>query len=185
MDFLINFLTQTGPIVYITIFCLKVLEISLDTIRIVLINKGQKELGSLVGFVVIILWIFVASSVLSTLQEDLLKALFYALGYAVGIYVGIVIEKKIALGYVSMEINVRGVVGEELAKTLRDNKFGVTIMKGEGFNHTRYILKLHVNRKRVEEAMSIAYKNVPDSVVTINDIVTMEGGYMYGVRRRR
>ena len=185
MDFLMSFLTKTGPIVYMTIFFLKVLEISLDTLRIVLINKGQKELGSIVGFIVILLWIFVASSVLSSLSEDLWKALFYALGYSVGIYVGIVIEKKIALGYVSMEINVRGTEGENLANILRENNFGVTIMKGEGFNHTRYILKLHVNRKRVEEAREIAYNIVPDSVVTINDIVTIEGGYMYGVRRRR
>ena len=93
MDFLMSFLTKTGPIVYMTIFFLKVLEISLDTLRIVLINKGQKELGSIVGFIVILLWIFVASSVLSSLSEDLWKALFYALGYSVGIYVGIVICK--------------------------------------------------------------------------------------------
>ena len=84
-----------------------------------------------------------------------------------------------------MEINVRGSEGERLANILRDNKFGVTVMKGEGFNHTRYILKLHVNRKRVEEAENLAYKYVPDCVVTINDIVTIQGGYMYGVRRRR
>lgn len=182
---MLSFLNGTGLLVYLTIFILKVIEISLDTLRIVLINRGQKELGTMVGFVVIILWVFVASSVLSTLSTDLLKGLAYALGYSAGIYLGIVIEQKIAIGYCSMEINVRKIAGDELITTLREHKFGVTIMQGEGFAHTRYILKLHVPRKRAEEAQNIAYNLVPDCVITINDIVTIKGGYMYGVRRRR
>ena len=57
-------------------------------------------------------------------------------------------------------------------------------MKGEGFNHTRTIIKLHVSRKRINEAIGIIKDMVPDSVITINDISKIQGGYLYKSTRR-
>ena len=179
-----EFLSGTSIWVYLIIFFVKVIEISLDTVRIVLINKGAKKEGALIGFVVIILWIFGASTVLASVKEDILKAFFYALGYSCGIYVGVIIEEKLAIGLASIEVNVRGVEGERLSVRLREEKFGVTVMKGEGFNHTRTIIKLHVSRKRINEAIAIIKDMVPDSVITINDISKIQGGYLYKSTRR-
>ena len=44
-------------ILYIGIFLAKTLEVTLATIRTVLITRGEKLLGALIGFVEVIIWV--------------------------------------------------------------------------------------------------------------------------------
>ena len=66
MDFLFNL---TGPALYIIIFCAKIIEVSVSTIRLVLINKGERVKGAILGLIEIMIWLIVVSSVWVILLE--------------------------------------------------------------------------------------------------------------------
>ena len=75
----------TGIPLYIIIFFGKATEVSLSTIKTVLITKGEKIIGAVIGFFEVLLWVFVVSSILTNLSEDPLKIVAYALGFIFGI----------------------------------------------------------------------------------------------------
>ena len=70
--------------VYLFIFFGKILEVSFGTLRIVLINRGERTVGSMIALQEISLWLVVASSVLVGFKTDFLKGIVYALAFACG-----------------------------------------------------------------------------------------------------
>lgn len=175
-----EFLTGNGIIAYLAIFFGKIIEVTLDTLRIVLINRGKRLPATIISFFISIIWIFIVSSIISNLSENILKAIVYASAYALGNYMGITIENKLAIGYASLQVIVRETEGYPLANLLREHGFGVTVMQGESFNYKRAILLIHLKRKRMNDAIKLIHETVEDAVVTINDIKNVYGGFVRG-----
>src|SRR5665647_214681 len=150
-----DFLSGNSIIVYAAIFFGKIIEVTLDTIRMVLINRGRRVAGAVLGFVVVIIWIFIVSSVITDLSANLLKCFIYAVAYSLGNYFGVTIENKLAIGLCSLQVIVRETEGYKLSNVLRENGFGVTIIEGESANYKRLILIIHLKRKRIPEAVKL------------------------------
>lgn len=93
--------------IYFAIFFAKLIEVPLATVRIVLINRGEKLKGSLIGFVEVLIWIVVVGNVLDSLSEDPIKALVYCLAFACGNYLGSIVEDKLAIGTACIQAVVR------------------------------------------------------------------------------
>lgn len=164
-------------LMYLIIFVAKVFEVSLMTLRTVLVTKGEKVLGSLIGIVEIIIWILVASNVLTGLKDDPFKMVVYALGFAVGIYLGSTIEEKLAIGLLSLQVIVNQEDGESLTNYLREQGVGVTVIEGQGLSEVKNILILHIQRKRKNEIIKSIVKEAPGVVISSNELKTIYGGY--------
>ena len=83
---------------FLLIFFSRVLEVSIGTLRNILVNKGYGKKASLLAFVEALSWVFVASKVIGALSTEPLKGIVYALGFAGGVFAGSILEKIIALG---------------------------------------------------------------------------------------
>ena len=176
MEFLMN---MEGPLLYIIIFCAKIVEVSISTIRLVYINKGERIKGAVLGFVEIMIWLIVVSSVLNNITEDPIKIFVYAIAFSLGNYVGVTIESKIAVGLASIQVVVSEETGEVLAEILRDKSYGVTIIDGRGRgNSKKSLLFIQLKRKKIPEAVKAIKQTAPDAYITVNDIKSMLGGYM-------
>ncbi|MGB4439448.1 MAG: DUF5698 domain-containing protein [Sedimentibacter sp.] len=176
MDFLFNI---SGPVLYIIIFFAKIIEVSVSTVRLVLINKGERVKGALLGFVEIMIWLIVVSSVLNNITEDPIKVLVYAIAFSLGNFIGVTIESKIAVGLSSIQVVVNGEEGEVLADILRNQGFGVTIIDGRGKNDSKKnLLFIQLKRKKIPEAVKLIKQTNPNAYITVNDIKSMMGGYI-------
>lgn len=176
MDFILNL---SGPALYVVIFCAKIVEVTISTIRLVYINKGEKIIGAILGFVEILIWLIVVSSVLTNIAEDPIKVFIYAAAFALGNYIGVTIESKIAVGLASIQVVINEGTGEVLADILREQGFGVTILEGKGKNNSKKnLLFIQLKRKRIPEAISLIKKYNPKAYITINDIKSMMGGFV-------
>ena len=176
MEFLMNL---EGPLLYLIIFCAKIVEVSISTIRLVLINKGERVKGAILGFVEIMIWLVVVSSVLTNIAEDPIKVLIYAAAFSLGNFIGVTIESKIAVGLASIQVVVNQKDGELLAGALRDQEYGVTIIEGKGKDESvKSLLFIQLKRKKIPEAIKLIKQNNPDAYITINDIKSMLGGYI-------
>lgn len=176
MDFLMN---MEGPLLYIIIFCAKIVEVTISTIRLVYINKGERVKGSILAFIEIMIWLIVVSSVLNNITEDPIKVFIYAAAFSLGNYIGITIESKIAVGLASIQVVVSKETGEILAEVLRDESYGVTIIDGKGKDDSKKILLfIQLKRKKIPEAVKIIKQTAPQAYITVNDIKSMVGGYI-------
>jgi len=173
-----DLLSGNSITVYIIIFVGKIIEISLDTIRIVMIGRGEKLKGAVLGFVVIVLWIFIVSSIITNLNENYFKAFLYALAYAIGNYVGVFIEEKLAIGLSSIQIINPIDEGDELAGYLRAEGYGLTVLDGHGFNNDKKVLILHIPRKQLNEVIKKIKSKTPDAVIIVSDVKRLHGGFL-------
>lgn len=166
---------------YLLILSAKIIEVSLMTLRIVFITKGERKLGALVAFVEVTIWILLVTFVLNDLMSDPFKAVFYALGFAIGNYLGSVLEEKIGLGLSQVQIIVKAEHGPKLAKALRDQEFAVTVVHGSGRNLERNILFMYVKRKRVPLLMDLVKEKQENAVITVMETKPLYGGF--GIRK--
>ena len=164
--------------IYLLIFIAKLVEVSLATIRNVLINRGEKLKGSIIGFFEVLIWVIVVSNVLSDVMQDPLRVFVYCLAFSMGNYVGVIIEGKLAIGMASVQAVVAEDKVEELGNALRERGFGVTTIEGHGKDGTVDVLMIYMKRKLVNEAITLIREYSPSSLVTVNDVRHLSNGYM-------
>lgn len=164
-------------LIFILIMFAKVIEVSMATVRTVLITKGERTIGSIIGFFEVILWIYIASNVLNNIGDNPLKAIFYSLGFAIGNYVGSIIEEKLAIGLVEVQIIVHEEEGKVLTDFVRENGYAVTVVKGEGKSNPREILYVFAPRKKVNELVELVKNQEEDAVITVSETKPVYGGY--------
>ncbi len=174
-----DFLRQPSVWVYLFVFFGKFIEVSVATVRLVLINRGERLKASIIAFFEVSLWIIVTGTVLVGFQEDILRSLVFALAFAIGNYAGSWIEGKLAFGLCSIQVIVsKDESSDKLVAELRDNGFGVTIVEGEGKAGKRELLLLHMKRKRIPAAISLVKQRLNNAVITVNDIRVISGGFI-------
>ena len=164
-------------LVFLLIMLAKIIEVSMATVRTVLITKGERTIGSVIGFFEVILWIYIASNVLNNIGANPWKAIFYSLGFAIGNYVGSMIEEKLAIGLAEIQIIVHEESGKMLTDFIREAGFAVTVVKGEGKNFTREILYVFAPRKKVKDVVDLVKMKEENSVITVSETKPVYGGY--------
>ena len=128
------------------IICLlRIIDVSLGTVRIIIMFKGKKLLATIIGFVEVFIYISVLSYVLSNI-DNLWNMLGYSIGFASGVYIGSLLEEKLALGLMTVQI-IPTKDADLLSNIIRDNGFGVTAMEGWGRDGAKTILTIHLYRR--------------------------------------
>lgn len=164
-------------LLYLLIIVVKTVEVSISTLRIKLITKGEKVKGSLVGFVEIILWLVVVSTVLTNITEDPMKVLAYAIGFSLGNYFGLSLENKLGVGTMRVEVITKDEDGWKLANHIRSLGYAVTIVNGKGMNYERAVLIIIVQRKMAPVLVSRIKEFETNAFITITDTEPIYGGF--------
>lgn len=174
-----GFLQNMGIGIYFVIFFGKILEVTVSTIRMVLINRGERLKGTIIAFFDILLWLVITGTVLQGFQEDPLRIVVFAVAFSVGNYMGSWFEDKLAFGLSSIQVIVpKSAESSELANILRNDGFGVTVVNGTGRSGERELLLLHLKRKRIAEAINLINENIPGAVIVVNDSRVISGGFI-------
>ena len=169
-------------LLYIIIFIAKIIEVTIGVLRMVLITKGERKLATVIAFFEIVIWLLVVSTVLVDITEDPFKVLAYAAGFAFGQMFGSLLEDKIALGNIRVEIIADEDIGIKLANHLRENKFGVITIEASGMTHKKMIIFLYAARKQMKNILNLCNEVSKDLVITVDDIRPLAGGY-YKIRK--
>jgi len=119
-----------GPYGPLVIFGLRIVDVSLSTVRILLAVRGHKLVVPFIGFFEVLIWVFAAGNAIRYLESGW-HVLGYAAGFSTGSVVGLSIEQRLAIGYATIRvISRRG--GVALADALRAAGFGVTEFAAQG-----------------------------------------------------
>lgn len=157
------------------IFFARVADVSLGTIRVLMVMRGHRLAAASLGFFEIIVYILALNRVVTNLDTPL-NLLVYALGFAVGTVVGSFIEEHLAVGFLLAEV-IPKEGGEVLAQELRYHNFGVTLIRGEGRDGPRNVLHIILPRKKLPQLHTIIDRIHPNAFLTIFDARRTMGGF--------
>lgn len=158
----------------IIIFFGRICDVTLGTMRIIFVSKGEKYKAPFVGFLEVFIWIVIISQVLSR-ANNLTAYIAYAAGYAMGNFVGIMIEQRIAFGVVLFRIFTKK-QGKELMTILSANGFGSTCIHAEGSVSEVDIVETVIQRKSTRQLEEMITEYDPKAFYYIEDIRKKEQG---------
>ena len=167
---------------FLFIFFARVIDVSMFTVRTLLLVRGKKYIAAILGFFEVTIYIVALGRVMSTL-DNWVNILAYSLGFAVGNVMGSIIESKMAIGTITVRIVPKKTCDEELAEKLRGMGFGVTMIEGIGKNGPVCMLDTTLHRKELHVLMDYIKKTDAEAFVTVSDARETRGGYMRSVKR--
>jgi uncharacterized protein YebE (UPF0316 family) len=178
MNQVIQFVTAVPAWELLLIMCSKMIEVTIATLRGILINKGFRTFGTVLSFFEITLWVIMASNVLVGLSETPIKGIVYGIGFSIGVFLGSYLESKLALGKVLIETIVSKENSEVMIAELRSKGFAVTTVEARGRDSEKMVLKIFANRKGKDEIIKQIHAKDRTAMIIANDISTLQGGYI-------
>jgi uncharacterized protein YebE (UPF0316 family) len=150
------------------IFTARVLDMTLDTLRIIFISRGRKFLATFFGFFEIIIWLFAIGQIMQNLT-NITYYLAYAGGFATGVFVGISIEEKIAMGTVVVKVITKK-EAVELVEYLKLEGYGVTSFDGQGATGQVKLIYSTIKRKDVDNVIGMIKRFNPKAFFSIEEV---------------
>jgi uncharacterized protein YebE (UPF0316 family) len=150
------------------IFISRVTDVTMDTLRIVFISRGNKIVAPILGFFEILIWLVAITRIMANL-DNFTTYIAYALGFAVGNYVGLLLEEKLAIGTQLIRI-ITATDASPLINNLRTKGFRATAIDAEGKNGLVNVIFIITKRKIVREVIGIINHFNPKAFYSIEDI---------------
>lgn len=157
------------------IFGLRITDMSLDTLRVLFVVRGQKRVAWALGFGQSAVFVIAITRVLSDLSNPLV-ILGYAAGFATGNVLGILAEERLAIGHIQLQVVSRR-RGGAVARALRGSGYGVTEISARGRDGTVKLLTASVNRKDAARARKIVHETDEDAFITSEDVRPVRRGF--------
>lgn len=150
------------------IFSLRIVDVSIGTVRIVILMRGNVALAAMLGFFESITWVVAASVVFANLGDPL-RAVAFAAGFGTGVLVGGLVERRIAMGTAFVRV-VAPIDTDQVAEPLRAAGFPVTVLNAEGRDGEVRMSIMVLPRKRVKDALALVHEINPAAFVTVEEV---------------
>jgi uncharacterized protein YebE (UPF0316 family) len=158
----------------ILILLARILDVSMDTVRVIMVAKGYRNYAPVIGFFQALVWVITISRVMVNL-ENWTAYIGYAGGFGIGTYIGMRIEERLALGHELVRVVTR-TDASDLIADLRERGFPVTSVTGQGRDGEVGILFVILKRRTVSEVVEIIKSHNPRAFYTIEDMRFVSNG---------
>ncbi|MEP6690434.1 MAG: DUF5698 domain-containing protein [Gemmatimonadaceae bacterium] len=166
-----------GPLL---IFGLRLVDVSLDTMRVLFAVRGKRSVAPFLGAVQALVWIFAVGNAIKHL-DSWWHILGYSAGYGMGTFIGITIEQRMAYGLSVVRI-VSQHGGAEIAEALRSLGYGVTEIAGHGREGPVEIINSVVQRQHLSDIFAVVDKWDPQAMITVEEPKMLRGATVLGRR---
>lgn len=150
------------------IFCSRILDVGIGTLRVIFVARGMKYLAPVLGFFEVMIWLIAIGQIMQNLTAPIYY-IAYAGGFSAGTFIGIWIEGKLAIGVVSLRVITRS-DATELIGAFRESQFGVTSIDAEGATGPVKIIYMLLWRQDLEKAISFVKHYNPNAFYSVEDI---------------
>lgn len=112
------------------IFVARIGDVSINTLRIMFMMNGKKNIVPILGFFEALIWLLAIGQIFQNVNNPL-SYLAYAGGFATGTYVGMTLDEKLALGRVLVRVITPKPL-PELIEYMKEHNFRFTSVGAEG-----------------------------------------------------
>lgn len=173
-----EWINQAPPLlVAVAIFVLRIVDVSLGTVRTISVVQGRVKLSVLLGFLEVLVWVTAVVSVLQRVSESSLVMFGYALGFAAGNATGILLERRMALGDVILRC-ISSSDDPQLGEILRKRSSRVTSFEGWQNGQNVNLYYTVCRRRDVRDLVEAASQIDPDLYYSVDPI--REAGVGFG-----
>jgi uncharacterized protein YebE (UPF0316 family) len=158
----------------IMIFCARICDVTMGTIRVIFISKGIRYLAPIIGFFEVIIWLLAIGQVMNNLT-NIVSYIAYGAGFATGTFIGMYIEEKISLGLTSVRIITKE-DPMELMQYLRSHNYGVTSVDGEGGTGRVKMIFTIIRRQDLGHVVSIIKEFHPNAFYSVEEVKSVAEG---------
>ncbi len=156
------------------IFLARICDVTIGTLRIIFVSKGQKLWASFFGFFEVLIWLVAIGQIMQNLN-NVFCYIAYAAGFALGNYIGISIEEKLAMGILIVRVFITN-EGEKLLASLRASGFGVTNVEAKGGSGKVNIVYTVIKRSCLPEVVGIIKEFNPKSFYSVEEVRSVNAG---------
>ncbi|WP_161888213.1 DUF2179 domain-containing protein [Pontibacter russatus] len=150
------------------IFLARICDVTLGTLRIVFISKGDKAIAPLLGFLEVLIWLIAITQVMENLS-NVASYFAWAGGFATGNFLGLRIEQKLALGQVVVRV-ITVDSADKLVDRLKGRGYRLTCVDARGTRGKVNLLFMIVKRKKLDEVIGIIRSFNPQAFYSIEDV---------------
>lgn len=161
-------------VIPLMIFCARICDVSIGTLRIIFVSKGKRNIAPVLGFFEILIWITAITKIMQNL-DNYVNYIAYAAGFATGNFVGMMMEEKLAMGILMIRIFAHE-RGNELLANLNKKGYGATVIEAHGARENILMIYSIVQRNEVDNVLGLINKFDPKAFYTIEDIRSVNEG---------
>ncbi len=161
----------------IKIFCARIVDVSLGTIRTVFTVKGHNFFASLIGFIEICIWFTIVREALNTDVTSIWIMISYAGGYATGTFIGGKLSNKL----IKTNFTVQVITDElELASLLRKEGYAVTIINayGKTQDKDKFMLYIEIKNRSFTNLQNFIKKHDNKAFIVVNETKYVQNGFI-------
>ena len=156
------------------IFLARMTDVCLGTFRTVNVIKGRKVSASIIAFIEILIWYFVARTALTHAGNSWYIAISYSGGFAVGTYIGTVLSDKLIGGHLTLNV-VSNKMTKENINLIKDNGFGLSIINNED-GKTMFIME--IDKKYLKEAKNLIKSIDSNAFIVASETKFVSNGFI-------
>ncbi|MFN3840538.1 MAG: DUF2179 domain-containing protein [Cyclobacteriaceae bacterium] len=150
------------------IFMARIMDVSINTIRIIYVLGGRRLTATVLGFFESFIWLMAIRQIFEHL-DNWVCYIAYPAGFAMGILVGMMIEERIAYGKVIVRIITRKDV-QELIDYITKNQFRYTRVASEGLDGPENLVFTVLPRENLESLLSKMKAILPTAFYTVEKV---------------
>ena len=160
------------------IFFARIIDVSLGTIRTVLVVRGRRFTPAFIAFFEVLIWFLIAREALTTEVTSILIPICYAGGYATGTFIGGFISNNLVEGLIGVNVTTKTSGAKIMIDEIRKAGFGVSVidLKNPQDDENKTMLIVQLNKSKLKTLTAIIRKNDPDAFVVINETKYTQNG---------
>jgi len=160
----------------------RILDVSIGTIRIIMVARGHRAVAPVLGFFEVTIWLLAIGKVMDNMKsltfvEALPSYLAYGVGFALGNYIGMWIEERMAVGMVAVRVITQR-KSTRLPEELRSLGYGVTVLEGMGARGPVTIVFAVIPRKLLSRVIEMIGQYNPHAFYSVESVRSYGGGVL-------
>jgi uncharacterized protein YebE (UPF0316 family) len=172
---MLNWLVIPPYLLTLVIFGLRVLDMSLDTLRVLFVLRGRRPLAWILGFFQSAIWVVAITSVINNL-ENWLNIIGYAAGFATGNVVGMIIDERLAIGHAHLRI-ISSRRGSAVVQAIRNAGYAATEVSGQGKDGTVAMINSSIRRRDITRVRREVFQIDPTAFITVGEVRPLHRGF--------
>ncbi len=150
------------------IFFARISDVTLGTLRIIFVSRGNKVVAPILGFFEVLIWVIAISNIIQHL-DNAYCYIAWAAGFATGNFIGMKIEERLAIGVNLVRIITKR-EASQLIDELHSKGYGATIVDARGKDGDVHVIYTVVKRKEIQKLIDLIKNFNPNAFYVVEDI---------------
>jgi uncharacterized protein YebE (UPF0316 family) len=155
-------------IIPVLIFFARITDVTLGTLRIIFVSRGNKLVAPILGFFEVLIWVIAISNIIQHL-DNVYTYVAWAGGFATGNFIGMKIEEQLAIGVNLVRIITKK-DDNQLIRELYENGFGATVLDARGKDGEVHVIYTVVKRKEIQKLTDLIKTFNPSAFYVVEDV---------------